>query len=177
MRNAGSIRAERNFRQQIAGNIVTRRVYELFAIFVMIIMLLPCVIFAISHNKAKPEQASALCFEDNDYIYIDVIGISDCFYKRTSINGKQNFYIAKAKDGSRYIFKMTPKDHRKLKDQNTWWNSIDMEHPPAPKRVYGRLLNLSSDRIKELSETLYITEEDFKNWFGTQYIDVKNGID
>ena len=171
MKNTGSKQAEKKIRKYIAGGMGIWKVLSWLALLGALATLSMCTVFAKSDDMSKATPFDPINSGNDDYVYLDIAGISDWFYEYTIESTKQTYYIAMDNDGYRYIVKMKPTDHSKLKEQNEWWNSDDTDNPPASERVYGSPSSLSSDKIKDFSGVFEISESEFKDYFGTKCFD------
>ena len=171
MKNTGSKQAEKKIRKYIAGGMGIWNVLSWLALLGALATLSMCTVFAKSDDISKAAPFDPINSGNDDYVYLDIVGISDWFYEYTIDSTKQTYYVAMDNDGYRYIVEMKPSDMGKLTAQNDWWNSDATDKPPAAERVYGSPSSLSSDKIKDFSGVFEISEDEFEKYFGTKCFD------
>jgi hypothetical protein len=114
----------------------------------------------------KPEEFDSLNNEKGEYVYLDVVGISDWAYK---VDGK-TYYVALDKWDYVYIVQLSNSEFKKMDDQNEYFTEDDV---PMPKSytLKGVARKLSTDDRNEIADCFDIPSYESKDYFGTMYLD------
>jgi len=114
----------------------------------------------------EPAPFDALEGEKGEYVYLDVIGVSDWVYKYD----ETTFYVLEDNWHLLYVGILTEGQFASLRAQNSYWNELtDRE---IPVRLTGTALNVTSSVKEAFSEVFEITGEEFDSYFGYRSIDV-----
>lgn len=127
-------------------------------------------------KTADPSTATrfdAISEEDGDYVYLDIVGVSDWIYKYTHRYVTTYYYSAEDAEGYYYMLELPKSDFNKMTAQQEYWNRTDDSAPmPEPYRVYGQAHMIPTGRISDFAEYWELSTEDFVSYFGDRYIDV-----
>lgn len=149
---------------------------KVFAWIFLLGLLATLPMWTVFRKEADPNSAVqfvGVSEENGDYVYLDIVGISDFVYKYTRRHVTTTFYSAEDAEGYLYMLELTNSDYKKLTAQQEYWNRTDNTAPmPEPYRVYGQAENISTERISDFSEVWGLSTEEFVNAFGSKYIDV-----
>lgn len=149
---------------------------KVFAWIFLLGLLATLPMWTIFRKEADPESAVqfvGVSEKSGDYVYLDIVGISDFVYKYTRRHVTTTFYSAEDAEGYLYMLELSNSDYEKLTAQQEYWNRTDDNAPmPEPYRVYGQAENISTERISDFSEVWGLSTEEFVDAFGSKYIDV-----
>lgn len=172
MKKSNSRQAEKKIRKYIIGGKGVMRVFAWIFAVATVLLLLRCTAF-----RRTTDVADAVPFdptvESDDYVYLDVVGVSSWICKYTTNNSYTvTYYAAEDVDGYLYILKMTPADYAKLAVQHQWWDSDKTGSMPKPYRLYGSSSHISADKLADCADSFVLGIDEFKDYFGTYALDV-----
>ena len=143
-----------------------------------IVSLLMCTAFRRDESRREPALFDPYGSGASDYVYLDVVGVSDWALKRTSSGTTITYYFALDPEGYAYVLVFTNDDLDKMSAQRGFWDECleggDSAVMSEPFRVYGSGRKVTADVKGELAEYLGISEEDFDSRLGTQLMSVGN---
>lgn len=117
-------------------------------------------------EAGEPAQFDSLNSENGEYVYLDVVGISDWAYKTDG----NIYYVALDKWNYVYIVKLSNSQFNKMDDQNEYFMEEDVAMPRA-YTLTGVAKDLTRVVRNSVAECLDIASYESEDYFGVMYLD------
>lgn len=127
---------------------------------------------AVVNGKKQEEPFDGVNAEKYNPYYIDVVGISNWFYKERIDNSSHEFCIALDNNDEYHVVEISVRDERNLDPQAAYWRG-ESDTAPEPYRLYGWALPIADK--SDLQSQLYFASgvgsyNELKELFGTAYL-------
>ena len=115
-------------------------------------------------KDADPKPMDAFHGEDGSFVYVDVIGVSDWFYR---VGNNAAYYLMIDADENFLVAKISDADLERLSAQRAWYDDDDEDAPaPEPVRLTGICKSVSGAVRKSVMKALELDEHDYDAYFG-----------
>lgn len=124
---------------------------------------LACVALALRARAAElpePVYFDALEGENNSYVYLDVIGVSDWVYTYDTTT----YYVLADTTHRIYVGSLPDEQFEAMRHQNDYWNGLNDEEIPV--RVTGITLRLTDTMKSSFMEVFELSDGEFDDYFG-----------
>ena len=120
---------------------------------------------AIAAPKGEPEPFRSRGTVDNNWSYLDVVGISDWVYRHDD----EYYHIAEDEQGYFYIVHMSERAYRQMSAQQAYWN--EETNVKTPLRMTGIAKSATATMKSYITEAVEISVLDYGTYFGSNYLD------
>lgn len=131
---------------------------------------------SIEEDPSEAKWFNPFTAEAGDYVYLDIVGISNWLYKVESDSSKTVYYSVEDADDNIYTMVVSDAEYSKMMTQRTYWNREGENDPNAEVyRIYGTARRSSSE-VKEALASSWSsyglsTVSDYEYYFGTMHFD------
>ena len=178
MNNSAAVISEKSARRTIRKYIVGG--WRVFGILAWIMLLtgiaagLLGTVFGAKENRSEAVPFDPVSSENEEYVYIDVAGVSDCIYGPSDTgNGGMEAttdHIVKDVNGHFYLVDLNSDTYAGMSEQNKWWNSDFSGNAPEPYRLYGTTVEITERSGQYISERLGLSKDKLHEYIGKYYI-------
>lgn len=152
--------------KKYAGIPAWRKVVSWLLAALAVFSLLMCTAFKKTDDVNAAVPFDPISSKNSEYVYLDIVGVSDWAYKVTNDSATTYYYFAQDADGYYYTLTAKNQDLSNMTAQRNYWDDENAAMPKA-ERVYGTPGKLSSEMKTDLaSECWEISVEEFENYFG-----------
>lgn len=132
-----------------------------------VVSILAWIFFTATASNGRATAFDPVRDETGDYVYLDVVGISDWLYDYDGVI----YYSAEDEDGYLYTVRMTKSTHKKMAEQQEYWERDDEDAPmPEPYRLYGMVQKTTSSVKSDLAEMWDLTTSEYEDYFGVMFL-------
>jgi len=168
----GKMNSEKIIKKYI-GAPAARKVFSWIFLLGLLATLPMWTIFRKEADPASAVQFDSVSHESGEYTYIDIVGVSDWFYKYTRRASSTYYHAAEDAEGYLYVIELTRSDYKKMTAQQEYWMRADDNAPmPEAYRVYGQAKTISSGNLSDFADAWEISTAEFTEHLGTMYLDV-----
>lgn len=133
----------------------------------MVVCIIAGIIFGATGTDGRPTAFNPAKDDTGDYVYLDVVGISDWLYDYDGVI----YYSAEDEDGYLYTVRMTKSTHKKMADQQEYWERESNDEPmPEPYRLYGMVQKTTSSVKEDLAEMWDMSTSEYDEYFGEMFL-------